>query len=103
MTNSSNIIVVDGHTYTWEWQDKDLVLLSKEKIMSFMMAFYDFEFEALKEHNRQKKIAYRLGHVPPTFKDLDDMLFLEMHDPDLIEDYVNKHKETATVINNYED
>ena len=42
MTNTSNIIVVDGHTYTWEWNVHDPVLLSELKTIVFMMAGYDF-------------------------------------------------------------
>lgn len=95
MTNASNIIVVDGHTYTWEWQGDELVLMSDIKDMVFLGVkkwIEDENHHVINDYTR--KGDYRGG---------EDFIWDQMNDQDNIEWYVNKHKETATVIKHYED
>lgn len=98
----SNIIVVDGHTYTWEWDADNLVLSSGERGIVFMMAALDFANDTRSRYEQElhRWYKFRGGSIP--YMD-DDTIWAEQNDPDLIEDYVNRYKETATVINNYED
>jgi hypothetical protein len=95
MVESSNIIVVDGHTYAWQWQWDELVLMSETKDMVFIDAKKWFEDE-----NRRIVSDYRLCD---DYRGAEDYIWERMNDPDEIEEFIERYKDTATVINNYED
>jgi hypothetical protein len=95
MAESSNIIVVDGHTYTWEWQFDELLLMSDIKDMVFI----DVK-KWLEDENHQVINDY---NQKGDYRGAEDFLWDQMNDQDNIEWYVNKFKETATVIKHYED
>lgn len=95
MTNASNIIVVDWHTYTWEWQCDELVLMSDIKDMVFIDVkkwIEDENHQVINDYNRKGD-----------YRGAEDFIWDQMNDQDNIEWYVNQHKETATVIKHYED
>lgn len=74
---------VDGIEYEWFWDRNDLVLTSEPQGLIFPMAKIELVDQAIDDKMGNHLLEY-------------------LHDEDNIEWFVNKHKDTATVINNYE-